>query len=119
MSEHAWDLKCHEGIEKTIAQFRQKLPNYWYTVGECQVSCDASCGPTSCSDDVKLIPQDERFNSGFHVDVPQPSTTSAALMIIMLEALAARAKCLGNEKEAADCQEACDLLKQGFALRID
>ena len=70
----AWPHDCHTGIESAIAEFRTRLPGWWYSLGECQVSCDASCAPTSHSGDTALIALDERFNSGFHADLTQPST---------------------------------------------
>jgi len=82
----AWPENCHAGLEGSIARFREALPGWWYTVGECQVSCDASCAPTSLSGDLKLIPLDSRFDGGFHVDIPQPSTLSEALEHVMEEA---------------------------------
>ncbi len=84
---------CHTGIENVIARFKKELPGWWYSLGECQVSCDASCAPTSESKDIELIPQNENFNSGFHADVPQPSKLTSALLIVMHEALAAKAIC--------------------------
>lgn len=85
-----WPADCHSGIEDAIAEFRKRLPNWWYSLGECQVSCDASCAPTSLSTDIERIPLDERFNSGFHADLRQPSTLAEALRTVMLEALVAK-----------------------------
>lgn len=93
-----------------IARFREALPNWWYSLGECQVSCDASCAPTSHSSDMQYIPQDDRFNSGFHADVPQPSKLTDALLIVMHSALAAKARCEGDEAQAAKMQEVADLI---------
>lgn len=109
-TSQAWSLKCHEGIENVIARFRRELPNWWYSLGECQVSCDASCAPTSESPDLALIPKDDRFNSGFHVDVPQPSKLSSALLIVLHEALAAKARADGNMNVASKMQEVADTI---------
>lgn len=106
--KQAWRLDCHEGIEKIIERFRKELPNWWYSLGECQVSCDASCAPTSESPDMSLIPQDDRFNSGFHVDMPQPSKLSSALLIVMHGALAAKARAAGDIEKAKKMQEVAD-----------
>lgn len=73
-----------------IARFKQALPGWWFTLGECEKSCDASCAPTRESDDLALIPHDERFNSGFHCDLPQPCCLSDALYVVMREAVFAR-----------------------------
>lgn len=45
---------------------------------------------------MRHIPADDRFNSGFHADVPQPSTLSEALLIVLHDALAAKAKAEGD-----------------------
>lgn len=110
MTEQAWSTKCHEGIENVIARFRKELPNWWFSLGECQVSCDASCAPTSHSPDMRHIPVDDRFNSGFHADVPQPSKLTDALLIVMFEALAAKHSAEGNADEAEKMQETADLI---------
>lgn len=90
-----WPNDCHSGIEAAIAEFKQKLPGWWFSLGECQVSCDASCAPTSESADLALIPLDDRFNCGFHADIEQPATLEEALRQVMREALEARASLQG------------------------
>lgn len=74
-------------VQAAIVTFKHKLPGWWYSIGECQVSCDASCGPTVESEHIHLIPLDDRFNSGFHADLPQPSTLADALYDVMDQAL--------------------------------
>lgn len=91
-----WPQDCHAGLETAIASFRSALPGWWYTIGECQVSCDASCAPTGLSGDVALIPIDGRFDSGFHVDLAQPSTLAMALATVQAEALEARLLALSD-----------------------
>lgn len=85
-----WPERCHEDLEATIAKFKAILPGWWYSLGECQVSCDASCAPTRLSPDIALIEQDERFDSGFHADLAQPSTLAKALSTVLAEAIAAK-----------------------------
>ena len=82
---------CENGLLQAIRDFRAALPGWWYSLGECDVSCDASCAPTRHSPDTALIAQDERFNSGFHCDVEQPSTLAEALRDVMQQALEAKA----------------------------
>ena len=91
-----WPDCCHEGIAEAIAEFKSTLPGWWYSLGECQVSCDASCAPTPHSPDLDLIPLDDRFDSGFHVDLPQPSTLADALRHVMNEAVKARNPAIGR-----------------------
>lgn len=89
-----WRLTQPDGLETAISEFKRALPGYWFTVGECQVSADASCGPTRESQDIALIEQDDRFDGGFHADLPQPATMADALRTVMQEALEARCDAL-------------------------
>jgi len=79
-------------LERTIADFKSALPGWWFSVCECQVSCDASCAPTRESPHIDLISRDDRFNDGFHADLAQPSTLADALRAVMDEALEAIAQ---------------------------
>lgn len=89
MNAPAWQTSPAVGLEAAIAEFKAVLPGWWFTVGECQVSADASCGPTKESPHVGLISIDRRFDDGFHADLPQPSTLSDALRDVMAQALVA------------------------------
>lgn len=79
-------LACEDGLERAIRQFRRCLPGWWFSVGECEVSCDASIAPTRQSADTALIPFDRRFDDGFHVDLPQPATLADALREAIIDA---------------------------------
>ena len=81
-----WQQVPVEGLEQAIADFRQCLPGWWFTVGECQVSADASCGPTRESPDIELIPINRSFDDGFHADLPQPATMADALRNVIAQA---------------------------------
>lgn len=87
-------------LEMTIQRFRDALPGWWFSVCECDISCDASCAPTGKSADLALIPHDERFNNGFHVDLLQPSTLAEALLYVMNDAVAARTTARAQAMEA-------------------
>lgn len=84
-----WKIKDQDTLAVAIRDFKTALPGWWYSVGECQVTCDASCGPTVESFDILLIPHDRRFDDGFHVDLPNPSTLADALRHVMRDAQAA------------------------------
>lgn len=84
-----WRTTAPDGIENAIKAFKAALPGWWFTVGECQVSADASCGPTRESEHIKLVEKDRRFDDGFHADLPQPNTMANALANVMQQALAA------------------------------
>lgn len=96
-SQTFWPTDCHSGIETVIAEFKRRLPGWWFSLGECQVSCDASCAPTGLSPHVALAATDDRFNAGFHIDLPQPSTLAKALQTVMIEALDALAASAASE----------------------
>lgn len=78
-----------DGIEQAIRRFKSDLPGWWYSVCECQVSCDASCAPTTDSPRYELAFTDDRFDSGFHADLAQPSTLADALDAVRVAALSA------------------------------
>lgn len=84
-----WKTAPATGLEQAIAEFKAALPGWWFSVCECQVSADASCAPTRESEHVKLAMVDERFDQGFHADLPQPATLADALRAVMQEALLA------------------------------
>jgi len=84
-----WQKSPATGLEDAIARFKAYLPGWWFSISECQVSCDASCAPTPGSEHIKLVHTDERFNSGLHADLPQPSTLAEALDDVRKQALRA------------------------------
>lgn len=87
-----WKAKPQFGLEAAIIEFKTALPGWWYSVCECQVSCDASCAPTVESPDIMLIERDRDFDTGFHADLRQPSTMAEALRDVMRQALEAKEK---------------------------
>ena len=88
-----WQTSEPTGIEQAIADFKAALPGWWFTVGECQVSADASCGPTTeAPQHIALIPLDHRFDDGFHADLAQPATMAEALQTVQQDALEAIAR---------------------------
>ena len=87
-----WKTAPTNDIEASIAVFKAKLPGWWFSVCECQVSCDASCAPTSESEHIKLAYTDKRFDDGFHADLLQPSSLAEALRDVQQQALTALAE---------------------------
>lgn len=94
-----WKVAPATALELAIARFKHDLPGWWFSIGECQVSCDASCAPTPESPHIALIDRDDRFNSGFHADLEQPSTLAHALHAVRIEALEAIAHLKSNGGE--------------------
>lgn len=72
-----------------IGDFRAALPGWWFSVCECSVSCDASCGPDRNWCDAELLVH-RHFDEGFHADIRQPSTLAEALRDVMAQGLAAK-----------------------------
>ena len=87
-----WKTLPADGLEQAIAEFKAALPGWWFSVCECQVSCDASCAPTAESPYISFVGVDPRFNEGFHADLRQPSTVAEALRDVMEQALRAIAE---------------------------
>ena len=93
-----WQTSPATGLEQAIADFKAALPGWWFTVGECHVSADASCAPTKeAPGHLALIPLDRRFDDGFHADLAQPATMAEALAIVQRDALDAIATNLTKE----------------------
>ena len=85
-----WISKPQAELEAAIAEFKQALPGWWYSVCECQVSCDASCAPTVESEHIGLIAEaGDPFDAGFHADLDQPSTLAEALRNVTRQAMSA------------------------------
>jgi len=83
-----------------IQRLEKELPGWWWSVGSCHVSADASIGPInrpwthasigpdSAGPDAILL-DDKLFDGGFHCDLCQPATCAEALNGAIDEALAA------------------------------
>jgi hypothetical protein len=83
------------GLVPAIKRLRRELPGWLFTVGECQVSCDATVFPMGDECDSDLLNHrdiEPRFDSGFDCDLRQPSTLAEALNGAIDDALEARAK---------------------------
>lgn len=72
-------------LAAAIAEFEQKLPGWWWSVGSCSVSRDASCGPDRQGPDARLLDIKE-FDEGFHHD-DREGTCADALRLVMNWAL--------------------------------
>ena len=77
-------------LEQALEAFNAEFSGWWWTLGKCHVSCDASIAPDRRGPDADLL--DHRsFDDGFHVDLLQPSTVADALLAAMELARKARA----------------------------
>jgi len=74
-------------LASAIREFEAALPGWWWSVGSCSISRDASCGPDRQGPDADLL-ADKLFDDGFHHDGEDVATS---LRIVMRAALEARA----------------------------
>lgn len=91
MGEPAWFTTPQDDLAAAIAELKAALPGWWYSVCECQLTCDATIAPTRQSPDIALVEARNSFDSGFDVALDQPSTLADALRHVTAEALAAKA----------------------------
>jgi hypothetical protein len=71
-------------LDQAVALFTKELPGWWWSVGDCEISAHASCGPNHSGPDGNLIDIESTvFDSGFHVDLRQPSAPAQALLNVL------------------------------------
>jgi hypothetical protein len=71
-------------LDQAVALFTKELPGWWWSVGDCEISAHASCGPNRSGPDGDLIDIESTvFDSGFHVDLRQPSAPAQALLNVL------------------------------------
>lgn len=92
-----WTAKDQTGdLVAAIAYFNKKLPGWWFSVGACHVSADATvCPDTAGIDAEALFKSGDRtvtafFDTGFEVDLHPPATMADALIRATDLAFAAR-----------------------------
>jgi hypothetical protein len=79
-------------LDQAIELFTRELPGWWWSVGDCENSAHASCGPNRSGPDGDLIDIDSTiFDSGFHVNLRQPSVPAQALLAVLAQAKACKA----------------------------
>ena len=78
-------------FEQALEAFKAEFPGWWWKVGECYVSCDATISPDRYGPDEDLMAH-RFFDDGFSADLRQPSTIADALLAAMKIARNARAE---------------------------
>lgn len=90
----SWQPEETSELALAIARMERELPGWWWSVGACHVSSDASCGPDSHGPDAQLLESSEfsdLLDTGiFDADIPQPSTCAQALNHVIDKAIAWR-----------------------------
>lgn len=85
-----WTGEIQTGdLTAAISEFHAMLPGWWFSVGSCHVSADASCAPDSAGRDWHLL-DFKKYDDGFHVDLHPPATMADALRQVMHMALRER-----------------------------
>ena len=114
----SWTVENQVGdLPSAIAYFHSRLPGWWFSVGACHVSADATVCPDSAGMDAFLFhtgddPAERFFDTGFDVDLLPPATMADALIRATDLAWAARDAYLVRRK-LSDAVEA--LAKLGCA----
>lgn len=82
-----------EDLSIAIKIFEANLPGWWWSIGPCSISRDASCGPDLNGPDANLLKLSETkiFDEGFHCDL-KDGCLAEALGNVMEQALEAKAK---------------------------
>ncbi len=75
-------------LADAIKEFENALPGWWFSLGACSVSRDASCGPDRNGSDADLL-KIKQFDEGFHFDDADGSLASS-LRNVMHQAINAR-----------------------------
>ena len=81
-----------DDLAAAVAEFERRLPGWWWIIGSCSVSRDASCAPDRNGCDRALLSQ-RLFDNGFHCDDLEGSPASS-LRDVMEQALAARERAM-------------------------
>lgn len=104
----SWTVENQVGdLEAAIAYFHARLPGWWFSVGACHVTADASVCPDTAGLDEWLFQTGDNdvtkfFDEGFHADLYPPATMADALVRATHLAVAARnAYCVRNRLDDA------------------
>jgi hypothetical protein len=98
-------------LEQAIEAFKAEFPGWWWKVGECRISCDATIamdkydiGPDGNHPDSDLMGY-RTFDEGFEVDLRQPSSVVGALLHVMEKARVARREFRAGTETAAAMED--------------
>ena len=96
MTEALWTAQTDTAaLVAAIERFERDLPGWWYSLGTCSISRDASCGPEMTACDRHLLAH-APFNQGFHADLD--GTMADALDDVREQALKADAEHMGKDR---------------------
>jgi hypothetical protein len=76
-----WTAENQVGdLQAAIDYFHNTLPGWWFSVGACHVSADATVCPDTAGVDGWLAKTIRFFDEGFDVDLHPPATMADALI---------------------------------------
>lgn len=79
------------GIGEAIERLYRELPGWWFSLGNCHVSADATVGPDRIGPDRALL-RFEEFDNGVDGSLLHPATLAEALHNAIDNAIAAKAR---------------------------
>ena len=91
-----WTVEDQVGdLSDAIAYFHSQLPGWWFSVGACHVSADATVCPDTAGRDAWLFQTGDPdvtkfFDEGFGLDLLPPATMATSLIRLTHRAKAAR-----------------------------
>jgi hypothetical protein len=81
----------YAGLEAAIEKLHRELPGWWWSLGNCHVSADATIGPDRTGPDAHLLRLKE-FDEGIDGTLLHPATCTDALLHAIELAHAAKAR---------------------------
>lgn len=93
-TDTSWQPENGNELTSAIARIERELPGWWWSVGACHVSSDATCGPDRYGPDAWMFEMidDELGEPIFDCDLRQPSTCGQSLNRAIDSGLVARKK---------------------------
>jgi hypothetical protein len=105
-------------LQSAIERFHRLLPGWWFSVGLCHVSADATVAPDRAGCDADLLKM-RFFDEGFSADIMPPATMADSLRdatdMAIVAAAAYRAQ--GTEQAAIDAVNALGIVYEPRTLR--
>lgn len=94
-------------LTEAIRRFHILLPGWWFSVGLCHVSADATVAPDRAGCDADLLKM-RFFDSGFSADIMPPATMAKSLIQATIMGMLARDAYRehGTEQSAIEAVEA-------------
>ncbi|MDE2106230.1 MAG: hypothetical protein KGL39_53920 [Patescibacteria group bacterium] len=80
-----------KGLSEAIEKLYRELPGWWFSVGNCHVSADATIGPDRTGPDRHLL-RFEEFDHGIDGSLLHPATLTDALLQAIENGKAAKEK---------------------------